>query len=440
METNVTNVSDTERHINFILTANDLKPHYEKAYRKAQPTIALKGFRKGSVPIAMVRKHFGRAIENEAIEDIASDVFTSYVRESGVQPVAQPALRDIKKESDGSLTLLIEYHVAPEFELQQYREVVVKKMIPNVTEASVDDAIVSVLRQIATLEEAEQVEGEEFVVKVVVSRLDEATGTPLLGEGNSSEERFRVGDANIMKEVRENLMNAKVGDSFFFTRQVPAQEPDAEPTTERLTASVREIQKLVFPELNDELVQNITRGVDQTVGEFREHIRKDMIASFEAQSNKAMADQLLQNILDAHTFTVPEPMIMETLRGMLEDVRLQQPEGKMPKDFNMQQFVQGNYPVAHNATKWSLIRNRIVEAEKIGITELDLVRTAEVVYAETLQRLNGQVPGEFNAEEVLESLREEPRFRARALNDKIVTTLLGYAVVEEESVEIGAGQ
>ena len=79
MGRNVVELDGTRREIRITLSNAELKPHYEKAYAEAQAGIEMKGFRKGKVPIAMVKQHYGRQIEADALESIADTAFREFI-------------------------------------------------------------------------------------------------------------------------------------------------------------------------------------------------------------------------------------------------------------------------------------------------------------------------------------------------------------------------
>lgn len=63
METNVVSIDSCTQEVTFTLTSEDLIPHFERAYREAQPNLEIKGFRKGKVPLPIIKQRFGRQIE-----------------------------------------------------------------------------------------------------------------------------------------------------------------------------------------------------------------------------------------------------------------------------------------------------------------------------------------------------------------------------------------
>ncbi|RPI67415.1 MAG: trigger factor family protein, partial [Ignavibacteriae bacterium] len=126
MECKITAPDGTRRTVTIELTKDELKPHYDEAYQRAQTSITLPGFRKGKVPVNIIKQRLGREIENEALETIADSEFRKYAKSEQLKVVGNPALTDVRKSQDG-VGFTIEFEVMPEFELGNYRDLNVNR-------------------------------------------------------------------------------------------------------------------------------------------------------------------------------------------------------------------------------------------------------------------------------------------------------------------------
>lgn len=150
MEITVISIDDCTQEVSFTLTSEDFTPHFERAYIKAQPTIEIKGFRKGKVPLSIIKQRFGRQIEQESIMDIADIEFRNYTRNNNIQVVGQPELRDLKPGEEGSMTYVIRFGIIPEFEVASYEGLELKKPIGKVTDEDVQKIIDEILLKAAS--------------------------------------------------------------------------------------------------------------------------------------------------------------------------------------------------------------------------------------------------------------------------------------------------
>jgi trigger factor len=254
LERNVIELDGSRREVRITLSNAELQPHYEKAYVEAQAGIELKGFRKGKVPIAMIRQQFGRQIEMDALETIADAEFRQFVTTDRIHVIGNPALTDINKSADG-VEFTIRFEVVPSFELGSYRGLVVNRPVKNVTEADVETEIDRIRLRAATFEPAEQIADAMHVATFSMTELDRETSMPILGK-EAREERVFLDDDNVDMHLRNSLMNTKIGDTFTYVAET--QEENAVPPSFRV--AVTDIQKVVPAEFTNDFVEQITGG------------------------------------------------------------------------------------------------------------------------------------------------------------------------------------
>ncbi|MBK9247004.1 MAG: trigger factor family protein [Ignavibacteria bacterium] len=97
METNFITIDNCTQEVEITLSNSELQPHYNKAYADSAKLIEVPGFRKGKVPLPIIKQRFGRSIENEALETIANEEFTIIARRDNLTVLGNPSLRDIRK-------------------------------------------------------------------------------------------------------------------------------------------------------------------------------------------------------------------------------------------------------------------------------------------------------------------------------------------------------
>jgi trigger factor len=425
LETQFTTLEGCKRELTVKLTASELEPHYEKAYIAAQPELQVQGFRKGKVPLNIIKKRFGKTIEADAIESIASEVFNNVVHDSDISPVGQPAIKDIQRESDGSLGLTIVYEVLPDFDLQPYRNIEIEKVIYTVRDEDVDREIERLTMERAELNDAEQVEDDMYFVTVRLNPIDTATGMPLIG-GQSNEIRVFIKNEPVGSELKTALLNTKVGDSFRYNAPSNQNgEANAETVaTTPMMATVQEIKHVVPAEFTNEFVELLTQGQFTTTEDLRQDFEKQIRTTLDRNIKESMTNQLVDKILKAHDFEPPQSLVSEVVSSMLQEDVQRLPDKKLPKGFDMRRYVERASPVAFNTAKWMIIRERIVEAENIEVSQNDIERHIE----ELATMLNME---STNMEYLRSAVAGDENVKNRLLSEKVIETLLDYAIISE---------
>ena len=373
MEITITPISEVQHQAAIEASAEELQPHFQRAYEEFRPKAELRGFRKGKVPLEMVKKLYGEAIELDALDTIADTLYRRAMEEKNIRPLGQPTMvdRDFKRGSYFRFT--IRYEVRPAITLRTYRGLKLDKPVRRVTEEDLEQEVMHLRRANATPERVDRVTDADHIVTADVQELD-ATGAPIIGK-KSSAARFHMYDTTLVPEIRQALSSAETGQTYRATVK-PASGEDAPDL--HLELAVTEINRVSPPALDDQLVAKVTGGSSTTVEAFRVSMRSDLERYWneeaEARLNNAIADELVRE----HDFPVPDSLIEGFLDSFIDDIKSRSKGRALPPDFNAESFRAENRAYAVWQAKWMLIKEQIAEAEHITVTDEDFARAAEV--------------------------------------------------------------
>ena len=415
MERTLTTIEECIREVRIELTESELKPHYERAYERAQEGITLPGFRKGKVPIPIIKQRFARDIENEALETIADSEFRSFATQEKLRVVGNPALTDIQKSPTG-VSFTIRFDVMPEFELGAYRGLVVERPIKSVTEDDVQQEVDRICLRAASFEPAEQIDGTLFLATISMHELDRETSMPIIG-AEAREERVFLEDDNIDMNLRSSLANTKMGDTFSYVAET--EDEKQQPANYRVT--VTDIQRVIPAEFTNEFVAMITGGRFNTTEELRADIERQLQEYFEQATKERVEAQIIDQLVKAHEFNVPEPLVHAVIHQLFEDFKKRN-EGAPGIDQLTAHDLENEFrPSAERIVRWELIRDRVVEAESLTISDDDITAAA----------------GRFGLQEdqLRMIMRQNHSVEDQLLAEKAVRTLLDYAIVNDVTVD-----
>jgi trigger factor len=419
VDISIENLSEVEQEIAITLPQEELQPHFDRAYERYRPKAEVKGFRKGKVPLPMIRKLYGEAIEYDSLDTVANDVFRVVMEERAIHPIGQPSMVDMDYKRGEHFRFRIKYEVHPAITLGDYRGLAVEKPVHRVTEEELERELHQLLRLNATLTPVERVDGAVAVVTADVQELDEA-GTPLIGR-TTKDARFTLDDHTLAPEIKEALQAAETGGEIrvqFESRHGDHTHPV------RLAMTVKGIERVDLPPFDDALVQKVTGGKTLTTGEFRESLQKDLERYWDEQGNRSVDEAIAAEIVRRHEFTVPESMVGAMLDSYLDDIRGRSRDRKLPAGFDEKKWREDNRASAVWQAKWMLLRNRIAEAEGIGVTDEDLAALA----AKEAERT--QIP----QDRLLEYYKQSGAVGERILGDKLMTVLRGAATIHEREI------
>jgi len=420
MEVSITDINDVQKEIEVTASAEELTPHFEKAYKEQLPRIEIKGFRKGKVPLDLVKKLHGESIEQQSLDSIVSDVYRQLVRERNIQTIGDPVLTEMDYKRGEALKFKISYEIKPTFELKDYKGLTVEKLVHRVTETEMEEEILRLRRANSTLSPAAEVTDDEHIVTADIQEID-PTGNPLIGK-RTPDVRLYLADETVFEEVKAVLRHAAAG-SVLRVTVTPQKGERKEPT--HLEITVKKIEKVSLPELDADLVKKMTKGKYETPDEFRKHLREDLERYWQDRSERMLTDALIGEIVRRHDFTVPESLIRTVIDSLLEELKDRYPSKKLPPGFDEKDFREKNRAYGVFQAKWYLVRERIIEAEKLGVDAADLDRLADLE-AEKLGMDKNRLKTFYESSEAVKS---------RIVSDKLLSFLKAHATISERVVE-----
>ncbi len=415
MEFKVNKIDAVKQEVEFELTYSDLAPHFEKAFQKYQKKAEIPGFRKGKAPVSMIKRMYGDMIEQASLEDVANEVYKNYLDENKVQPLGEAQMVDMDYEAKQIFKFKIKYEVKPDFELADYKGVEVNRTIHNVDEKMIDDEVKYLQSKHVTYEEAPKADGDEFTITMDVQKLDDS-GIELIGQGDK-DVRFYLNDPQINKEFKEQLEEVAVGEERILN--LPAQE---EGKTEKYKVLCKKVEKVVFPELNEEFFKNIYKDEDiKTVEAFREKVKTDLEGIYKNIGDQEIRNNIVNELIKLNDVTVPDALVENILNSYVEDVKNQNPKRQLPKEFDEEEYRKQKRVDAILQVKWYLIRDKIIEAEKMEVTDKDI----EPVIEADAKKYNLPV------DKIKSVYENNPDVKYRVLDDKLMNFLIENAKIKD---------
>ncbi len=420
MQVSINNVSSVQQEADIQLSQDEIQPMFERAYEKYRPKVEIKGFRKGRVPMPMIKQLYGEAIEQDALDDIASDFYRKAMEEKNIHPVGQPAIVDIDFKRGEHFHFKIKYEVKPDITLGSYRGIKVEKPIHIVTEAEVESEIQKIRRANSSTADAETVTDTGHVVTADVQELDE-TGTPLIGKKTAGA-RFDLSDETLAREICDALAGAAQGETY---RTKFESRHGEHSHSVHIAMTVTRIERVILPPFDEELVKKITGGKASSVDEFRKNLRGDIERYWEEESAARLNDNIAKSLVEAHPFPIPESIVAGLLDSYVEDVRTRSRDRKLAKGFDEQKFRDENRASATWQAQWLLLSGRIAEEEKITVSDAEIEAMAE----------SEAVKIGLEKERLLEYYRKSSSAANRILSDKLMAFLRSNAKVTEKVIE-----
>jgi trigger factor len=384
LETKINIISNSEHELEVNLGYDEIQPEINLAYQKESKKIEMPGFRKGKVPLSMLKKVYGDAIEYKASEEIANKKFWEIANEQNLKPISTPKLMDLNFERGVKLFFKIQYEVMPELELKDYTGNEIQKFEWKVTEDQVEAEVFSLRRRNATEEDAEMIEDKFSVITVDLLRTDNNSNPT--GD-NKNGLVIDLSDERVNKQIVENATGKKINEVFSFSfkdfREV--EENSEKKVIEEdfnYSATITAIKKLILPEMNDEFVLKITKEKFKTVEDWKENIKNGIQSYYDRQSEDMYLNSLITSVVKNNDFAPPHGYVHKILDNMvaLEEEKAKREGNKL---FNAKEVENQMHHRAEWNAKWQIIYRTIAKKENITVDENEVKVIAEKEAAET---------------------------------------------------------
>jgi trigger factor len=413
-------IEGCKHFLEITVPAAEVDAETERAVAEIQKKVRLPGFRPGKAPASLVKARFAGDIRQEVIEALVPRYFRAAVEKENLQVVGRPDVRDVHYHAGEPLTFKAEFEVAPDFELGEYRGLTVTYAEPEVSEDDVNRRLAAIREQKAEFVNEEPrplADGDYALVS-----LESLSGVePKIAQ---DELVLQIGGESTMAAFSDHLRGASPGEEREFEVAYPEdyERENLAGRTVKFRAVVKAVRRKELPELNDEFAKDL--GDFQTLEELRDAIRKTILREREYRAQEDAKHQLLDKLVDAHDFPVPEAYVDRQIEINVENqIRQLAAQGVDPRKLKLDwhKLREAQKDRAARDVKASLLLDRIAEREAIGATQEELDREvariarqrreAIAVTRANLQKDGGlaRIAGQIRTDKTLNFLFEQAR-------------------------------
>ncbi len=369
-------IEGCKHSLEITIPAAEVEKETERAVAGIQAKVRLPGFRPGKAPLSLVKTRFAGDIRQEVIEKLVPRFFNEAAEKENLHPVSRPEITDLHMHAGEPLKFKAEFEVAPEFDLGDYLGLTITYSEPEVTDADVEQRIEQLRDQKAEFvnEEPRPLADGDYAVIA----LESLEG---VAEKVSQDELVvKLGDEATMPVFTENLRGASPDEQREFEVVYPEdyERKQLAGRTVKFRATVKAVRRKELPELNDEFAKDL--GDFQTLEELKETVRKTIFREREHRAQEDAKHQLLDKLVDAHDFPVPDAYIDRQVQINVENqLRTLSAQGVDTKDLKLDwhKLREAQKDRAARDVKASLLLDKIGEREAIAPTQEEVDREVQ---------------------------------------------------------------
>lgn len=363
------------------LLPEELKPYLDKAVQRISKQVAVPGFRPGHAPYDMIKQQVGEMeIYQEAVEDVVQDTLPKAVKQEPIDFVGKPAVAIESLAPGNALVYTATFAIMPKVDLKKYQTVKVKKTVPAVDEKKFEQTMAD-LRKLRTKQEPVE-RAAQTGDSVTIDFDIKLAGVSIEG-GQGKDVPVVLGDKYFIPGFEEALMGMKANETKQFQVTFP-EDYSAKHLAGKtcdVTATVKQVQQVNLPELNDDFAKELNFKSAQ---ELQDQIRANLVKELEQKADQDFETTVIEAVIKQADFEpIPSLMVEYELDRMMEELR-QQVEDQGGKFADYLSHMKKTEPElrdgwkehADKRIKGALVIKTVAEQEKIEITE-DAI-TAEI--------------------------------------------------------------
>ncbi len=370
MKVDVEELGACKRRLQVVETPEVVQEAWERAFSRVQKQAKLPGFRKGKVPRSMIKLHFSDDVRQEVFRHLIPEVYRQALAETQLSPVEEPDLQEVSLEESAPLRFSAVVEIKPAIALGQYTGLTVEHKPKPFAESEVDDALSHLQEQHAEYRVVERPADVGDLVILDYTLVPE--GMPPRTETGYG---LVIGSGSAMPEIEEAVIGLGPGGS----RQTRVRFADGhrnealQGKAADVQVRVSEVKEKVLPPLDDDFARSI--GKYETLDALRAAVRTGLEQRRGQENRRALEMAVLEAVLVAHGFEVPEALVIRQVRHQIEHIREQMRRQGVDPDrmpWDPSKMLEEMRPAAEKAVKRALLIEAIAEREGLVPSEADV--------------------------------------------------------------------
>jgi trigger factor len=411
-----------------VITADELNSKVDEKLKEAQPEISLKGFRKGKVPMPMLKKQFGKNLMGEVMQETIDGAINSHFSDAGVRPAMQPNVQMTNqdwKEGD-DVHIEFTYEALPEIPEVDLSKIKLNKMVVKADDAAVQEALANLASTAQSFKSRRKGSKARDGEQVVIDFVGKVDGEAFEG-GSAEDYPLVLGSNSFIPGFEDQLVGVKAGDEKDVNVTFPAEYGAANLAGKDavFTCTVKDVKEPVAAEIDDELA---TRFGAENLDGLKAQIAERLEAEYAGAARAVQKRELLDALDKLVKFDLPPTLV---------DTEAKQIAHQLWHEENPDHHGHDHDVIEPTAEHTSLAERRV----RLGLLLADLGQKAEVEItdAEMTQAIMAQArqyPGQERQffEFVQQNQNMQQQLRAPIFEDKVIDHIFGLAKVTDKDV------
>ncbi|MDJ0858674.1 MAG: trigger factor [Dinoroseobacter sp.] len=408
------------------LTAAELDDKVNEKLAEAQPEIEMKGFRKGKVPMALLKKQFGPRLLGEAMQETIDGAMSKHFEDSGDRPAMQPEVKMTNedwKEGD-DVEVALSYEALPDVPDADFSGVKLEKMVAKADEASVTEALENLAENAKTFEtkKGKAKDGDQ----VVIDFLGKVDGEAFDG-GAAEDYPLTLGSNSFIPGFEEQLVGTKAGDEKNVEVTFPEQYQAANLAGKAAVfeCKIKEVKAAKSAEIDDEMAKQFGA---ESLDALKTQISERLEAEYAGAARAVMKRKLLDELDTLVKFDLPPSLVETEAKQIAHQLWHEENPDVEGHDHPEIETTDEHTDLAERRVRLGLLLAELGQKNEITVTDAEMTQA--------IMNQARQYPGQEREffEFVQKNAQMQQQLRAPIFEDKVVDFIFELAEVSDKEV------
>ncbi|MBB4188019.1 trigger factor [Sinorhizobium terangae] len=424
-----------KRELKVVIPAKDMEARMNERLAEVKDRVRINGFRPGKVPVAHLKKVYGKSIMADLVNEIVREKPTEILTERGEKSATQPEIAMTEDEAEANkilnaeadLEFTVAYEVIPKIELKDVSGIKVVREVVDIAEDEVNDQILRIAESARTYEskKGKAANGD----RVTIDYLGKVDGVAFDG-GKDEDAELVLGSNRFIPGFEEQLVGVKAGDEKTITVTFPADYPAANLAGKEATfdITVKDVAAAAPLEINDELATKL--GLE-SADKLKEIVRGQIESQYGSVTRQKVKRQILDQLDELYQFETPERLVDAEFENIWRQINtdLEQAGKTFADEETTEEEARAEYrKLAERRVRLGLVLSEIGEKAGVQVSDDEMQRSL----FEQLRQFPGQ------EKQILDYFKNTPgaaaSLRAPLFEEKVVDHLLSEISVTDKSV------
>ncbi len=331
MKTSVEKKGSLGRKLTVEVPAEHVSSAFDRVYKGIQKNANIKGFRKGKVPLAMIKNMYADRATRDVLDDLINKAYNEALTEHSLHPISDPTVNFEKLEEATPFQFTAEFEIRPEVDLKNIENLRVEKEKVDISDERINTVLEQIRSSRATFVPVFEDRPAQNGDVLEIDFAGTVHGQPLEG-ATASGYKLELGSGNFIPGFEDGLLGLRVGAQKNLSLTFPADYKNTEIAGQpvQFAVTVKALLKKELPKLDDEFVTSLGGGA-KTVDELKDAIKTDISAEENHKAQDKVKNSVLRALVKENPIEVPPSLKQQQKAALIEDTEKRLTEQGMPQ-------------------------------------------------------------------------------------------------------------